>query len=102
LPVFFEWKQVQADVKVPRQCGESLFSAVALTAVFSVGTAGKRGAAFKPAGATSSKMGGSSLISSFVGMSSSRRRSWKSAAICLHWALCPRSRQSTSWHALPQ
>eukprot|EP00628_Pelagophyceae_sp_CCMP2097_P010399 CAMPEP_0184115672 /NCGR_PEP_ID=MMETSP0974-20121125/20046_1 /TAXON_ID=483370 /ORGANISM="non described non described, Strain CCMP2097" /LENGTH=76 /DNA_ID=CAMNT_0026418793 /DNA_START=39 /DNA_END=266 /DNA_ORIENTATION=- len=62
---------------VPRQDGASSFGALD-SAVLAARTADKR--ALEPsAGATSSTMGGSSL-GFFSGMSSSRRRSWNSAA----------------------
>jgi hypothetical protein len=90
--------------QLSRQSGLLVVDALALaTAIVSVQTAGKRAAALEPAaGATSSTKAGSSLIFSFAGISSSRRRSWNSAAICRHCALCPRSFQSTSWHFLEQ
>eukprot|EP00628_Pelagophyceae_sp_CCMP2097_P014486 CAMPEP_0206831470 /NCGR_PEP_ID=MMETSP0975-20121206/17400_1 /ASSEMBLY_ACC=CAM_ASM_000399 /TAXON_ID=483370 /ORGANISM="non described non described, Strain CCMP2097" /LENGTH=166 /DNA_ID=CAMNT_0054373845 /DNA_START=696 /DNA_END=1197 /DNA_ORIENTATION=- len=98
-----EREHVQADGDVPRQSRVPSSGALALTTAVVVGRAAdKRAAALEPsADKTSSTMAGSSL-GFFFGINSSRSRSWKSAAICLHCALCPRSDQSTSWHFLEQ
>eukprot|EP00628_Pelagophyceae_sp_CCMP2097_P001558 CAMPEP_0184091496 /NCGR_PEP_ID=MMETSP0974-20121125/7767_1 /TAXON_ID=483370 /ORGANISM="non described non described, Strain CCMP2097" /LENGTH=75 /DNA_ID=CAMNT_0026394235 /DNA_START=3 /DNA_END=226 /DNA_ORIENTATION=+ len=72
---------------VPRQSGVLTFCALVLTTA--VSTAGKRAATLEPsADKMSSAMAGSSLpvIFIFSGTSSSRRRVWNAAVICLHCA----------------